>query len=48
MDIGKEQKKITVEPLEDPVPNRETPEPTPEPEPIPTPQPKPEEEPVKV
>jgi hypothetical protein len=36
MDIGKEKEKITVEPLEDPVPKRER-EAPPVPEPIPEP-----------
>jgi hypothetical protein len=37
MDIGKEQEKIVVEPLEDPVPKRDDPAPAPEREPAPRP-----------
>lgn len=43
MDIGKEKEKITVEPLENPVPPKEAPLPTPEREPV---QPKPEKVPA--
>lgn len=40
MDIGKEKRKITVEPLREPAPSRE-------PEPMPTPEPLPEREPAR-